>query len=532
MSRLLIIAAIVGLNAVFDALHAADIRKQPALAQINTAAQEFAPTFTADGKTMIFSSTRGAGHAGGYSHLYQSHLVDGKWSSPEPLHAVNSQFNDETPFLSADGKILLFASDRDGSVEIPRDAEGRVRVSFDIYLAQWDGKTWANPKPIHEINTQWNEKSPAMSRDGRWLFFSSWPFGDMKRSRIRVLDLKNNGNTIEDLPPQINSGNQETAFVPGEDNTKYYFSSRRPGGKGGWDIYQTRFENGVWAEPTPVPGNVNTEGHDAFLAVSGGNYFISSTFTPDKTDYDLNIEPLPETPKAIAKPAPKPMEKPVVAVKKPEVKNKHWAVQLIDADTREKIGGHVKLEVLEADSEKDSAYTIEQNGGAEHAISLDAPKNVSESEVVRLTGKSNGYLPGTEDTAVSQLEEGVFLLPLKKLQKNASLNVRSIYFDFDSARIKKSSEPSLKMILDFLKQHPKAQFEIIGHTDMAGGEDYNQTLSEKRAESVRKWLVSRGIDEERLSSTGAGKSRPVVAKRGKPYDEQNRRTEFKLKTEL
>lgn len=441
MSRILIIAAIVVVNALFDTLQAAEIKRQPSLAAINTDAQEFSPTFSTDGKTMIFSSTRG----GGFSHLYLSRLVDGKWSSPEPLHGVNSQFNDETPFLSADGKILLFASDRDGSVEIPRDHQGNVRVSFDIYLAQWDGRTWSNPKPIHEINTQWNEKSPSISRDGRYLFFSSWPFGDMKRSRIRMLDLKANGNTIDDLPPQINSGNQETAFVPGEDSTKYYFSSRRPGGKGGWDIYQTRWENGTWEEPSLVPGNVNTEGNEAFLTVSNGNYFISSTFTPDKKDYDLNIEPAPE-PKVISPVAKK----------------------------------------------------------------AEPPKEAEPT-------------PAHED---------VLPADLKKMQKGTSFSVRSIHFDFDSAKLKTSSAPTLKMILDFLKENPRAQFEIIGHTDLNGEEDYNQSLSEKRAASVKDWLVKHGIGKDRLSTTGAGMSKPIVAKRGKPHDEQNRRTEFKLRTEL
>lgn len=535
MSRnlfMLLLAVVYAGDSGYSA-QAPEIRKQPALEQINTAAQEFSPTFTADGKTMIFSSTRGSGR-GSFSHLYQSHLVEGKWSAPEPLHAVNSQFNDETPFLSADGKILLFASDRDGSVELPRDLQGRVRVSFDIYLAQWDGKTWSNPKPVHEINTPWNEKSPSISRDGRYLFFSSWPFGDMKRSRIRMLDLKSNGNTIEDLPPQINSGNQETAFVPGEDKTKYYFSSRRPGGKGGWDIYQTRWENGVWSEPELVPGNVNTVGNEAFLTVSAGNYFISSTFNETKTDYDLNIQPIAPEPKPVIAAAtlPAPKAKPVEPPKVAAPKKKSWQVQLIDADTREKIGGFVKLEILEADSENDSSYTLEQSGGAAHAIELDAPKKVAESEVVRLTGKSSGYLPSTEDTDVETLEGNTYLLPLKKMAKNASLNVRSIYFDFDSARIKKSSEPTLKMILDFLKQNPKAEFEIIGHTDLNGTVEYNQDLSEKRADSVRTWLSTHGIEQSRLTTSGAGKSRPVVAKRGKPFDEQNRRTEFKLKTEL
>lgn len=531
MSRLLFLLGLMLYLADNGAINPVEIKRQPALEQINTAAQEFAPTFTADGKTMVFSSTRSTGRGGnGFSHLYISRLVDGRWSSPEPLHSVNSQFNDETPFLSADGKILLFASDRDGSIEIPRDMQGRVRVSFDIYLAKWDGKTWSNPQPIHEINTQWNEKSPALSRDGKYLFFSSWPFGDMKRSRIRMLDLRANGSVIEDLPPHINSGNQETALVPGEDDTKYYFSSRRPGGKGGWDIYQTRFENGIWAEPVPVPGNVNTEGNEAFLAVSGGNYFISSTFTPDKLDYDLNIEPIRPEPKPVIAAVTKPAEQPKPVEAKPA--KKHWQVQLIDAETKQKIPGYVKLEILEANSENDASYTVEQNGGADHAIEIDAPKKIGDDEVVRLTGKAAGYLPATEDTDVPTLEGNTYLLPLKKLVKNASLNVRSIYFDFDSARIRKSSEPTLRMILDFLKQNPKAEFEIIGHTDLNGTAEYNQDLSEKRADSVRSWLTSHGIDKDRLSVSGAGKSRPIVAKRGKPFDEQNRRTEFKLKTDI
>ena len=89
MSRdlfMLLFALVYAGDSGFSA-QAPEIRRQPALEQINTPAQEFAPTFTADGKTMIFSSTRGSS-GGAYSHLYLSRLVDGKWSAPEPLHSV------------------------------------------------------------------------------------------------------------------------------------------------------------------------------------------------------------------------------------------------------------------------------------------------------------------------------------------------------------------------------------------------------------------------------------------------------------
>ncbi|HNJ66814.1 MAG TPA: OmpA family protein, partial [Turneriella sp.] len=167
--------------------------------------------------------------------------------------------------------------------------------------------------------------------------------------------------------------------------------------------------------------------------------------------------------------------------------------------------------------------------GSGNGIVFKAPVSVGGEEVVRLNGSAEGYLPGSEDTDAATLADGTYLLPLRKLEKNASFDIRSIYFDFDSARIKKSSEPSLRMVLEFLKQNPKAEFEIIGHTDLAGDAEYNQSLSEKRAASVKTWLVENGIDKGRLTTSGAGKSRPVVAKRGKPFDEQNRRTEFKLK---
>ncbi|MBV6493249.1 MAG: Protein TolB [Turneriella sp.] len=515
--RVIMVGILLLTNFFWDDTSAINIQKHESLTQINTDAQEFAPTFSPDGKTMIFSSTRGST----YSHLYLSRLVDGKWSSPEPLHAVNSQFNDETPFLSYDGKILLFASDRDGSVEIPRDYNGNIRVSFDIYLAKWDGKTWSAPKAVHEINSQWNEKSPSLSRDGRYLFFSTWPFGDMKRSRIRMLDLHTDGNTIEDLPPQINSGNQETAFVPGEEMNKYYFSSRRPGGKGGWDIYQTYFENGIWKNPELVPGDVNTEGNEAFLAVTNGKYYISSTFNREKKDYDLNIEPAPPSKITVQK-----KETPALTP------NKQWKVQLIDKETNANIPGYVKLEIREKDSEKEAAYMVEQSGAKDQPIILNAPKKILRNENIRLTGKSTGYLPSTEDTDLKTLNDGTYRLALTKLKKNASISIRSIYFDFDSAQIKKSSEASLGIVLEFLEQNPNAQFEIIGHTDLNGDTNYNQELSEKRAQSVREWLIHRGINKARLSASGKGKSNPVVAKRGKPFDEQNRRTEFRLKTEL
>ncbi|MCX7631864.1 MAG: OmpA family protein [Turneriella sp.] len=487
MRRILWPAMLVVANFVVEELLAES--REDILSRINTAAHEFAPTFTPDGKTMVFSSNRN-----GYSDLYISHWKEGVWEKPQPLTAVNSPFNDETPFLSHDGQILLFASDRDGSIELPRDQQGQVRVSFDIYMARWDGRTWSRPQPVREANTQWNEKSPSLSRDGRYLFFSSWPFGDMKRSRIRMLDLKAESNALTDLPPQINSGNQETAFVPGEDATRYYFASRRPGGKGGWDIWQTRWLDGVWQEPEPVPGNINTEGNEAFLAFARGSYYISTTLNPAKKDYDIRCEPMP----------------------------RRWEIELVDADTRQPVSGSIRLRL-----DEDGKTVFEKSTPkptAQFVVELPALDNAS----VHIAASADGYLPATEVAELASTNTGKWVLPLRKITPNASFHVQSIHFDFDSAQLRQSSEPVLYMVLDFLQKNPQARFEIIGHTDLSGDDDYNLKLSEKRAESVKAWLVEHGIAAERLTTSGAGKSRPLVARRGKPYDEKNRRTEFRL----
>jgi len=98
---------------------------------VNSPENDFAPSFTLDGNTMVFNSKRG----NTLQDIYICHRTDGRWGVPRPIDAINSPFNDETPFITADGKVILFASDRDGSIEAPRDAQGRVRVSYDLYWA-------------------------------------------------------------------------------------------------------------------------------------------------------------------------------------------------------------------------------------------------------------------------------------------------------------------------------------------------------------------------------------------------------------
>ena len=107
-----------------------------------------------------------------------------------------------------------------------------------------------------------------------------------------------------------------------------------------------------------------------------------------------------------------------------------------------------------------------------------------------------------------------------------SFDERAIYFDANEAKIKNESYAALNRVAKFLTDNPNLKMEIIGHTDLHGTHEYNMDLSRKRAEAVREYLIEQGVDGERLQTSGAGFTRPIVNKKGDGFDEQNRRTEF------
>jgi len=110
----------------------------------------------------------------------------------------------------------------------------------------------------------------------------------------------------------------------------------------------------------------------------------------------------------------------------------------------------------------------------------------------------------------------------------AGFNIHAIHFDYDSATIKPESHKLLDSIVNFMKEHKYLKFQIVGHTDLHGTDEYNNRLSLQRAESVKKYLTSKRLDESRFSTRGAGKTEPLTSRKGPEFDEKNRRTEFRI----
>jgi len=102
------------------------------------------------------------------------------------------------------------------------------------------------------------------------------------------------------------------------------------------------------------------------------------------------------------------------------------------------------------------------------------------------------------------------------------------FFDFDKADLKEESLPELDLAASFLRDHPEIKVRIEGHTDDVGSDDYNLQLSRRRADAVKKYLVSKGIDEKRITTVGYGKSQPKVKDTTPEARAQNRRVEMKI----
>lgn len=252
---------------------------------INGQRNDFAPTVNPDGSSLIFNSNRG----GTYQDLYIAYFKDGQWSAPELLRELNSPFNDETPFLSADGNTIIFSSDRDGSVEMPRDERGQVRVSFDLWWSKRVDGRWTTPRPVPgAVNTIYNEKSPSLSRDGKTLYYSAWPFGTIGRAvtvRAELVDGAFKNPTP--LPAPFNSGYQDLGLVPAEDLKGFFFSSNRPGGLGEFDLYYVSYNAGVFGTPVNLGDKVNSAKSELYLARADQRYFICSTREGGQGLFDL-----------------------------------------------------------------------------------------------------------------------------------------------------------------------------------------------------------------------------------------------------
>ena len=506
---------------------------------INTQYSDYGPVISTDESMMIFTSRR-EGSTGGeidednqyFEDLYISYN-EGKnrWSPAMNMKNLNTKEHDASVGLSPDGSILYtFKGTPDGN----------------LFESKLKGEDWSKPKALNKnINTKYHESSISISSDGKLLYFVSERPKDeygtpSKGGRdIFVSERLSNGEwgPARNIGAPINTEFDEEGVFIHPDNRTIYFSSKREGSIGGYDIFYSELDdNGNWGEPVNIGMPINTPEDDVFFIVAGNGIYA---YMSSAREGGFGMQDIwritflgPEQPliagtedNLIA--SSKASIKAEVKQETVEVKKVRLTIMkgtITDSETNQPLESEIEI----VDLEKDEVYaTLSSNASTgKYLISLPSGKNYG------ITAKTDGYLFHSENVnvpATSSYQEIIKDIKLKAINVGATIVLANIFFDFGKATLRDLSKTELDNLIKLLNvDYPKMTIEIGGHTDNVGSLETNTKLSANRAKAVVDYLIEHGVAKERLSYKGYAYQNPIDTNDTEEGRQNNRRVEFKI----
>lgn len=398
----------------------------------------------------------------------------GKWKPVEALQGnVNTAYDEGAACITPDGGTMYFTY-CPTDPEYPRYAE--------IWSSSRSDATWSKPEKVTiSADTLSSYAHPAVSPDGRWLYFvSDMPGGlggyDIWRARL-------NGNSIgamENLGAPVNSSGNEM-FPTFRPDGELYFSSDGHPGMGGLDIYRAREDTvtGKWTVEI-LPSPVNSSGDDfsmTFEGVHNRGYFSSNRKNGRGWDHIYSFE-------------------------KPEVVHSVFGY-VYEQDGYELPQASV---YMVGNDGTNINFGVRADGSFEQEIKPGVKYVLLATCDSFLNYKQDFYIDSSD---VSTTDTLYFPLP----SVNSPVLVRNVFYEFNSAKLTDNSRQALDNLTRLLKDNPNTSIELSSHCDYRGNELYNRRLSQHRAESVVDYLIAHGIEPGRLTAVGYGKLRPKVVTR-------------------
>jgi outer membrane protein OmpA-like peptidoglycan-associated protein/tetratricopeptide (TPR) repeat protein len=461
---------------------------------INSATSEYYPSFTIDDSILVFTR-RGEGIE---EDFVESKLTPNGYSKAEIIKGdINNQPSKGGINISQDGEWLLFAG----------NFAGQGFGNFDLYMSYNTPNGWSEPVNLGaNINTEFWESSPSLSPDKNALYFSSDRPGGYGGKDLYV-SYRVNGKWLpaENMGPEINTAGDELApFIHADNQTLYYTSNGLPG-YGGTDIYMIKkTSDKTWSKPENLGYPINTTENEGslFVAADGVTAYYASDRADTKGYLDLY--------KFTLKPDVRP------------IKTLYVKGYVTDAKTQKGLPCTVELT---SDSSQKVLSDVQTDETGFYFITLPVGKNYT------FTVNRKGYLFYSDvfnladKQSDSTYEKNISLQPV---ELNATVRMKNIQYATNSFQLEPVSLIELNKLIQLMNDNPSVKIQINGYTDNVGNDADNLKLSENRAKAVVDFLITKGIDAKRMTWKGFGETQSIADNSTEQGRSLNRRTEFKI----
>lgn len=512
--------------------------------KVNSIYSEARPTISADGKTLYFIVEGNPKNKAYFKDkkaqdVWYSELdAEGNWGQAiQATSALNDVKDNAIFWVAPDASRLLIR----GAYE-----KGKY-VGRGVSMVQKTADGWSAPErlKIKGLKQMSVDKygGASMASDGKTLllYFSEEKFSYLNDIYVSFLEENEEWSAPKFLGASINTDDfDEISPFLAADGKSLYFSSDRPGGVGGYDIWMSKRIDNTWTNwttPQNLGDTINTPQWDAYFAIDAkGEYaYLATTKNTiggtDLAKIKLNDRQKPENAVLI-------YGKLYNAKTNDVINNAQIFYDLVPGETSE--GNAITM--------PDGSYKVALPYGKIYSIRASADKYFSVIDTLDYTGNGDFkevhrdlYLnPVYADGKVNLDENGNIIratmdevdslggIDMDKLAVGQILTANNILFDFAKSILRADSYKELNKVANLMKTHPSLEIELSAHTDYIGGYSDNLKLSNDRANASKQFLLSKGIESSRIIAKGYGETTPVASNKTENGRQLNRRVEVRI----
>ncbi len=446
----------------------------------NSRQSDYGPAYAKDDYSQVVFTSSREGATGNkisnvtgeyYSDIFKTRVDrKGNWSEPVPLgEEVNTEFDEGAMATNDKCNTMYFTSFRE-------DPDGNMVCK--IFTSNKEGIEWGKSEALNILADSITIGHPAISPDELTLLFSANMRGGKGKKdlwKVTRADKNADWGTLVNMGEQINTEGDEVFPYIHSDGTLYFSSNGHPG-MGGLDLFMaTPQSDGTWTvENMKVPLNSPADDFGIIFEAEKERGYLSSNRPGGRGGDDIYQFSLP------------PIEFNLLGT----VRNQKTENVIAGADIT-LIGSDGTN--LSKKTESDGTFTFKLTPNTDY----------------RIVAKRGGFLNSKDkETTKGMTSSKEFRIDIFMSPDDSRIDLPGIMYDFGKWNLRPESLVALEELVEILNDNPNITIEIGSHTDFRGSDQANTELSAKRAQSVVDFLVTYGVDQERLSSKGYGESMP------------------------